>query len=88
MSNTEVAREREIPHQMDDIQEALDKLDIACAGLRDRLVMTLKDDLVSPKDTEAEKEKLVPMAASLKLICDRINATLSTIGYLSEACEL
>lgn len=91
MSNTteEREREREIPHQMGDIQEALEKLDNASCVLRDKLVPILKDNLVSPKDTGTKNEDpLVPLATDLREICHRINNILSTIGYLSEACEL
>lgn len=91
MSDGEAARvrEREVPRQMGDIQEALEKLDNASRVLRDKLAPILKDNLVSPKDTGTkDKESLVPLANDLREFYHRINNILSTIGYLSEACEL
>lgn len=89
MSNTTEIREREIPHQMGDIQDALEKLNNASCVLRDKLAPILKDNLVSPKDTETkDKESLVPLATDLREFCHHINNILSIIGYLSEACEL
>ena len=90
MSDTKAERERQIPRQIVDIQEALEKLDDASCVLRDKLAPILKDDLISPnKDAEAKDEKsLVPLATELRLICHRVNNILSTIQYLTEAREL
>lgn len=91
MNNTAETREREIPHQMSDIQDVLERLDNASSVLRDKLIPILKDDLVSSKDTETDasaEKSLVPLASELKLIRRHVNKILSTIMYLTEACEL
>ncbi len=87
MSNTEAEREREVPRQMVDIQESLEKLDIASCVLRDKLQPILKGDLMPPKEIKDEKS-LVPMATELRKIRRHIKDILSTIRYLGEACEL
>ncbi len=67
-------RETQVTIQMSELKEVISELEKSITGLRDKLKVVLRNDLISDSEKDKVKEeKLVPLATDLREIRFQIN---------------